>query len=310
MKVLARAGEGDIARVYLAQTDDGRLIEFAESLQPNTPIDKKWVLCISTLFGCPVNCRMCDAGGSYEGRLSAQEMLAQIDYLIRLRFPEGVVAVEKFKVQFARMGEPAFNSAVLDLLGILPDKFNAPGLIPSFSTIAPEGTDRFFERLKEIKNRLYPGHFQFQFSLHTTDPESRRWLIPVKTWSFAKMARFGESFREPGDRKITLNFAWAQGQPMDSAILLDHFDPEIFLIKITPVNPTFKAVCNGLVSVLPENPNHESINALRAAGYEVILSIGDLRENSVGSNCGQYVSAYQRGGQTLSTAYQCSLTPV
>ena len=68
------------------------------------------------------------------------------------------------------MGEPAFNPAVLELLRELPSRYQAPGLMPSLSTIAPGGVDGFFEALLEIKNELYPGgKFQFQFSLHTSD---------------------------------------------------------------------------------------------------------------------------------------------
>jgi 23S rRNA (adenine2503-C2)-methyltransferase len=301
VKVLARAGREEVAFVYLSETDGGRLIEFAESGRPG---DGKWVLCVSTLYGCPVECRMCDAGGSYQGKLSADEILAQIDYMVRRRFPDEKVQTEKFKIQFARMGEPAFNPAVLDALEVLPDRYQAPGLMPSFSTIAPEGMDQFFTRLLDIKQRRYSGKFQFQFSLHTTDLEKRNWLIPAKTWSFEKMARYGQSFRGSGERKITLNFALAEEMPVDATILRRHFDPQDFLIKITPVNPTFKANGNNLNSVLPQQTDHPAFAALREAGYQVILSIGDLRENGVGSNCGQYVRGYRTSVQKPAGAYE------
>ena len=32
--------------------------------------------------------------------------------------------------------------------------------------------------------------------------------------------------------------------------------------------------------------------ALREAGYETILSIGEVRENRIGSNCGMYASRF------------------
>jgi len=33
----------------------------------------------------------------------------------------------------------------------------------------------------------------------------------------------------------------------------------------------------------------ESSKQLRGTGYEVIVSVGELEENKIGSNCGQYL---------------------
>jgi len=186
MKILASAGREDIAVVYVAELEAGKFIEFVEAVQPPKPRDEKWVLMISTLYGCPVGCAVCDAGGYYHGRISKEDLFAQIDYLVRRHFPDGVIPCRQFKIQFARMGEPAFNMAVLDVLEELPQRYDAPGFMPSISTVAPRSTAAFFERLLEIKNRLYAGgNFQFQFSIHTTDEAQRETMIPVKKWSFA-----------------------------------------------------------------------------------------------------------------------------
>lgn len=306
MKIIASTGHPDIAMVYVMDFD-GSLIECVESVQPPRPREDKWVLMISTLFGCPIACQMCDAGGHYRGKLSESEMFAQIDYLIRQRYPDGFVPSKQFKIQFARMGEPALNPAVLDLLESLPGKINAPGLMPSVSTIAPHGTDGFFERLTEIKNRVYPdGNFQFQFSVHTTDQSLRDVLIPVKKWDFQKMAAFGDKFYQPGDRKITLNFALAKNSPIQSDLLLDYFDPDRYLIKITPLNPTYQAESTGLKSYIDparEKDNYPVFDELSEAGYQVILSIGEQEENRIGSNCGQYVQKHLMAQSEFSAGY-------
>lgn len=295
MKIVASAGHQDIAMVYVVEFDGG-LVECVEAVQPPRPREEKWVLMISTLFGCPISCQMCDAGGYYSGKLTESEMFAQIEYLIQNRYPDGYVPSKQFKIQFARMGEPALNPAVLDLLESLPERINAPGLLPSVSTIAPQGSEEFFERLTEIKNTVYPkGRFQFQFSIHTTDQKLRDELIPVKKWDFQQMARFGERYYQPGDRKITLNFALAEKSPVQPDLLLEHFDPERFLIKITPLNPTYRAEATGLKSYVdPENEfdTYPTLDELRQAGYQVILSIGEQEENRIGSNCGQYVQKH------------------
>ncbi len=306
MKIVASAGNPDIAMVYVADFNGG-LVECVEAIQPPRTREEKWVLMISTLFGCPISCQMCDAGGHYRGKLTESEMYAQIDYLIKQRYPDGFVPSKQFKIQFARMGEPALNPEVLDLLETLPGKLNAPGLLPSVSSIAPHGTDDFFERMTDIKNRVYPdGKFQFQFSIHTTDQQLRDELIPVKKWDFQKMATFGEKYYKPGDRKITLNFALVKQSPIQSDILLKYFNPDRFLIKITPLNPTYQAESSGLKSYVdPESrsENYPILDELREAGYQVILSIGEQEENLIGSNCGQYVQKHLMEHDELSTGY-------
>jgi len=244
MKILAKTGREDLATVYIAEFTNKKKVEFVESVQPPLTREKKWVLIISSLFGCCINCQFCDAGGNYEGKLSKNELLAQIDYMVKNHYPDGIIPVEKFKIQFARMGEPSLNSNVLDLLWELPEIYDAPGLTPSISTVAPAGVDKFFEELLEIKNKLYKDKFQMQFSIHTTDLEKRNTLIPVKKWDFKAISDYGNDFFIKGEKKITLNFALADSMPLEPQELLKYFSPDKFLIKITPVNPTLKAISN------------------------------------------------------------------
>jgi len=305
MMVIAEYGRDDLAKVYVARMRDENgqydarrhTIEFVESLQPPHPRQEKWVVIVSSLFGCPVSCMFCDAGGAYAGRLTADEMLEQVEYLARKRFPDGKVATGKFKVQFARMGEPSLNPAVLDAMERLPRIYDSGILHVSLSTVAPSlaGARRFFERLIEVKNRHYTGgRFQLQFSVHTTGTEERDRLMPVKKWSLDEIAQYGRRFASPenGDRKVTLNFAPVSGYPIDTKMLRKTFDPEIFLIKLTPLNPTVSARESALKSSIDPGDSRTSDEIVRSFekdGYEVILSIGELEENRIGSNCGQFV---------------------
>ncbi len=104
MKIIAQNGREDLAIVYMAELSSGGAIEFVESLQPPFPREKKWVIIVSTLVGCPAKCPMCDAGGFYKGRVSKNDIFAQTDYLVNKRFPSRVIDVEKFKIQFATDG--------------------------------------------------------------------------------------------------------------------------------------------------------------------------------------------------------------
>jgi 23S rRNA (adenine2503-C2)-methyltransferase len=314
MKVFAVTGTPDVAEVFMADMGEGRMIEFVEALQPPYSRDERWVLMISTLYGCPVKCLICDAGGSYRGKPTAEEILRQIDHMVYRWYPDGRVPAGKFKIQFARMGEPALNMAVLDVLEQLSLRYDAPGLMPSISTIAPQCVNAFFEGLLDVKNRLYSnGHFQFQYSIHTTDVALRDKLIPVRKWSFGQMASYGERFYRPGDRKITLNFALAEGMPVEPDVMLRYFDPDRYLVKITPVNPTCRAVQNGLSTHIdPYRPEtgQAVAQSLMDAGYDVIVSIGEVEENEIGSNCGQYVLRHMESQKPLEDGYSYEVQPL
>jgi len=132
-----------------------------------------------------------------------------------------------------------------------------------------------------------------QFSIHSTDKNIRDRLIPVNKWDFSKIADFGSRFFKNGDRKIALNFALAEDSPVDIEILSEFFDPDLFLIKLTPINPTVTAqksnLKNGLDWSLTDS--NALISTLKER-FEVIVSIGELEENRIGSNCGQYVKKF------------------
>ncbi len=301
MEIVKRWGDETLAMVYLMKTDRG-YIEAVESVQPPYSREEKWVIIVSTLYGCPVNCMMCDAGGGYKGRLTTEEILEQIRLVVTTRYQDGEVPSKKFKIQFARMGEPAFNPSVLDVLNRLHHLYKTDGLIPSVSTIAPAGADTFMNELLEIKNRYYKnGRFQLQFSIHTTDRVFRDKLIPTRKWDYDKIAEFGNRWFSDGDRKITLNFSAIRGWPIDPGILKNYFDPDKFIIKLTPLNPTHRVKHSGLKSWIdPNEPVSYSglIESLRSSGFDVILSIGELNENLIGSNCGQYVTMVEQGKLT------------
>ncbi|HPR63717.1 MAG TPA: radical SAM protein [Thermoanaerobaculia bacterium] len=296
MEIRACSGQDGVARVFVGRTDSGKDLEFVESWDPGVSPEDKWVIIVSSLDGCPYSCSFCDAGGAYRGILSREEILQQILHLIESRYPDRRVPIRKFKVQFARVGEPSLNPAVLDVLETLPDTISAPGLIPCLSTVAPKGKEEFFHRLTAIKNRRYPnGAFQLQFSLHSTDDSFRKNLIHAKIWDLKMIRDFGETWFQKGDRKITLNFALCRDVPFEPDVVRSTFSPAKFLVKITPINPTTRGRQNRHRSAYPDPPAkvRQTVQALRDSGFTVIESIGDLRENAIGSNCGQFLSAHR-----------------
>jgi 23S rRNA (adenine2503-C2)-methyltransferase len=306
-KVIKSFGKDQLARVYVLDMGKGRMVECVESVQPPFEREEKWVLLVSTSCGCPVQCKMCDAGLDFRGHLSAEQIITQIDFLISRRYPDLIVPANKFKIQFARMGEPAFNNEVLDVLTQLPERYSAPGLMGCVSTIAPRKCADFLERLMEIKTQLYhSGHFQMQFSVHSTDEHMRDVLMPIPKYTLEEIRAYGDRFFTPGDRKITLNFALAQESLFDVQALIKTFSPERFMFKITPLNPTYNVRRSGLRSYIDaEKPEkqYEALNTLQSYGFDVLVSIGENEENLIGSNCGQYVLRHLEESNKLKDSY-------
>ena len=300
MEILDRKGNPDLAEIYVARLreDPLSLVEFVDAVDPRYPREEKWVITVSTQFGCPVKCLMCDAGGFYRGNLTADEILSEIDAIVRKRAPSGVIGSGKFKIHFARMGEPALNPAVLEVLGRLPSCYRAPGLIACIPTIAPASASGWFEELLRIKRPHYmDGHFQLQFSINSTDEDARDGMMPVAKWSLHEIADYGARWYSRGDRRVVLNFALAEGIEVDPRAIARHFSPQIFMIKLTPVNPTKTALRSGFRTVLSgAAPDRAAglVGELEGRGFGCVVSIGDDREIAIGSNCGQAASMVLR----------------
>jgi len=301
MEILEQKGNPELAEIFVARMRHAplSLVEFVDAIDPRYPREEKWVITVSTQFGCPVQCLFCDSGGFYDGNLTADEILAEIDHVIRRRSPDGKIAATKFKIHFARMGEPSLNAAMLDVLERLPGIYDAPGLIPCIPTVAPQAAGDFFEKLLVIKRRLYDGgRFQLQFSVNTTDEELRDKLMPVKKWSFGEIRDYAARWYSPGDRKLVLNFALSPDNPVDPDVVASSFDPWTSMVKVTPINPTDMAVKNGFETMLSAEEPHGAdrlVAKLRARGFDCVISIGEAEEIEIGSNCGQAATRIVRG---------------
>ncbi|HPM76462.1 MAG TPA: radical SAM protein [bacterium] len=296
MRIVERNVMPDVATVYVACVRDEKksLIEFVDGLDPTQPRENKWIINVSTQIGCPVNCLFCDAGGGFRGNLTADEMLAQVRAVAAMH-PALTPVCRKLKVHFARMGEPSLNDDVPVAIERLPRELPAPGLWCCVPTVAPAGRDNWFARLAEIRHRLYPGRFQLQLSVNSTDEAQRRRLMPIELLTMDRLATFDRDHFREGDRKIVLNFALAVDVTFSPRAVIERFDPACFAVKLTPLNPTAAGERHRLQTVLRADDSQivdEAVQPLVAAGFETILSIGDERENRVGSNCGQSVRRY------------------
>ncbi|MCK4849406.1 MAG: radical SAM protein, partial [Candidatus Heimdallarchaeota archaeon] len=236
----------------------------------------------------------------------------EIRYMTQNRFPDNNIPCSKFKIQFARMGEPTLNFEVLKVLEKLPEIYDAPGLIPCISTVAPKGGKAFLSKLVTIKDKKYTsGNFQLQFSIHSTNEEIRHEIMSQKIWSLKEISEYGKNWFKQGDRKITLNFAITEESIIDIDVLKQYFDPRLFFIKLTPLNPTNNALANGYKSGITKE-NAESLKLvydLKKTGYDAIVSIGEWEENEIGTNCGQFATQILNGKLSIKNNYTTSSYP-
>jgi 23S rRNA (adenine2503-C2)-methyltransferase len=292
--VVRVAGDPEVAEIAILRFrgDERFRVETVDGLSPPRPRASKWIVNVSTQFGCPVGCPICDAGASFHGNLAAPELLTQVRWAVD-RHPGDAASCLKLKVHFSRVGEPALNDAVPDAIDALPGVAVSPGLWCCLATTAPRGRERWFERLLDVKDLRFQRRFQLQFSMQSTDPAARARLIPIPHWGAGEISRFAARFVGPGDRRAVLNFALARDVPFDPRVVADSFDPAVFAVKLTPVNPTLRGAAAGYRTRLrgpSDDSLDEAVETLRIAGFDVILSVGDGREDTVRSNCGQVLA--------------------
>ena len=291
-EIVAKSGTDGIADVYVAREKGGRgrIFEFVDGLDHRYKRQDKWIINISTQFGCPLNCLFCDASHTFEGNIALELMMGQISAVLKMHDESLKKTCRKLKVHFARMGEPALNPSVPEAIGSLRNMTDNPDLWACVATTLPKGSGSWLRRLREAKEMHFRGRFQLQFSINSTDDSHRSKLMPFDYEDLGKAAEFGAYFFTKGDRKVALNFALAKGVAVEPDKIRRLFDPEIFAIKLTPLNPTSKGRESGLSSAFQPVDSTcviSLVEEFRDAGFETVLSIGDQRENEIGSNCGQ-----------------------
>lgn len=295
MEIIERKEVKGLAVLYLARfrRNSKLLAEFVDTVEVGVGRSKKWVMMISTQYGCPVGCAICDSGSfGFRGNMTHEEIISQVEYIVDANPGLDLRNHPKVKIHFARTGEPSLNPHASQALRSLALKFPFPGILPSISTIGPRAkrSGLFFEETRKIKNTYFAnGRFQLQLSLHSTDESQRRRLIPFEIFTLREMAEFGRWFWSAGDRKITLNFAFAPDADMNSARVAELFSPDIFLIKVTPVNPTKKAQENALSFPWMEPPAcvERFCEELKVLGYDVLTSPSWSQEIEEKTSCGQ-----------------------
>jgi 23S rRNA (adenine2503-C2)-methyltransferase len=273
----------------------------------NTDVDlrKKWVATISTQKGCPMNCRFCDCPKyGFHGNVSREELAYEIETILKDR-PHGVNSTERFNVHFARMGEPSFNQNVLDfaaedLQKLVAKYITAKVVHPVVSTMMPKenkNLEQFLLKWCDIKNLVYHGEAGLQLSINTTNDDQRKYQFNDRSLSLVRIAEIADRLPSPIGRKYTLNFAVTKDTILDAARLTSMFEPDKFIVKITPIHETHAAVDNGFdvtTSYDDYDVYRDFEQPLLKAGWDVIVFVPSKEEDSDRITCGNALIANPR----------------
>jgi len=259
------------------------------------PLTKKWVVTVSTQYGCSMGCTFCDVPKVGPGKNATFNDLVNQVFVALEDLHPGIKQTDRLNIHFARMGEPTWNPAVI----LAAQQFNY-SLNPEFnvhpvvSTMMPWKNNRLHGFLKEwmhIKNDMYGGNAGLQLSINSTSDYERDQMFSGNSHELAGIARIMDRLPNPVGRKITLNFAVA-GYEIDPSVLLKYFDPDYYIVKLTPMHKTTTALDNNIQTdgdYTDFRPYLHHEEALKSAGYEVLTFIASAEEDLGRITCGNAI---------------------
>jgi 23S rRNA (adenine2503-C2)-methyltransferase len=257
------------------------------------PLEEKWVITISTQYGCSMNCLYCDVPKVGAGKNATfKDLIKQVLTGIKLH-PE-VESTKRLNIHFARMGEPSFNPHVLDAAKWFKRHLDPEYKVhPVVSTMMPKRNQwlkTFIHTWMRIKNRLYQGNAGLQLSINTTDPYRREEIFNRNALPLDEIARIMDGII-PSGRKITLNFPVCDWE-VEPDVLLKYFDPDDYIIKLTPMHKTTTAEHNSIQTYgdYTEYYPYEPLEmAFKNAGYDVLVFIASVEEDLGRITCGNAI---------------------
>lgn len=272
---------------------------------PNTycmPLSEKWVITVSTQYGCLSKCNFCDVPNvKYKGNASFDDLYNQFKKAISL-FPD-VKYTERLNLHFARMGEPSFNQEVLKFAKFLFEEKNTvqsdTGLRievihPVLTSMAPKINKKWKEVIfnwADIKNSNN-GQAGLQISINSSDDDQRNEMFSSGAYSLKEISEMLKDLPNPISRKYCLNFAYSSDYIIEGNKIADLFSPDKFMCKITPIHNNnacrennIKTI-DGYESFVPyKKPEQE----LLKAGFDVLVFIPSIDEEDGLVTCGNVV---------------------
>jgi len=267
------------------------------------PLSEKWVITLSTQYGCIMKCNFCDVPNvKFRGNASFTDLKQQFYNAID-KFPD-VRYTERLNIHFARMGEPIFNEEVFNFAEWLYHKkkqiqrekgLRIEVVHPVLTTSMPLAFKQLEQRLQDwcfIKNNVYNGQAGLQLSINSTDPMQRIDMFGGMATPLNEIAEMADRLPTPIGRKFCLNFAYSTDYIIDARLLSMLFDPDKFMVKITPIHNNTACRDNniktlgGYDSFLPYKKPEEE---LKDNGFDVLVFVPSMDEEDGLVTCGNLI---------------------
>jgi len=273
---------------------------------PNThcmPLSEKWVITLSTQYGCPMKCTFCDVPNvPWRGNVTGKDLWAQMKNAISL-FPE-TKYTERMNVHFARMGDPIFNKDVFLFSHWLYNNkrsiqletgLSIEVIHPVLTTSLPKKFSKLQERILEwcdIKNHVYNGQAGLQFSINSTNENQRTEMFGGLQLTLEDLSEITKKMPYPLSRKYCLNFAFSTDFEIDAEKIARLFDADKFMCKITPIHNNTACIENGIKTVGGYDsyrPYEKPENDLKNAGFDVLVFVPSIDEEDGLVTCGNAI---------------------
>lgn len=257
------------------------------------PLEEKWVITISTQYGCSMNCNFCDVPHVGPGvNATTSDLVSQI--VTGLNVHPEVKWTDRLNIHYARMGEPTWNPNVIEATERIHAINDAYRLHPVVSTMMPKKNKwlrSFIHAWMGLKNDLFQGNAGLQLSINSTCGQERHEMFSGNACSLDAIQDVMWNIPKPKGRKITLNFAVA-GYEINPNKLLELFDPQHYIVKLTPMHKTVEAIKNGIETegdYTQFYPYQKIEEDLKSAGYDVLVFIASKEEDLGRITCGNAI---------------------
>lgn len=285
--------EANLKADFMGLTREIKHVEHQQML----PLTEKWVITISTQYGCSMNCKFCDVPKVGPGINTTYDDLKN-QIITGLKLHPEIHSTKRLNVHYARMGEPTWNDEVLEFTRNMRKElypYIGKSLIhPVVSTMLPKYNKNLVKYLNdwmEIKNYDFRGDAGLQFSINSTSDAEREEMFSGNSLSLSEISEIGKNLDFPKGRKITLNFAVA-GYEVDAEKLRGMFNPDKFVVKLTPMHKTHTAIENGIETdgdYTTMYPYQHIEEELKRVGFDVLVFIASEYEDLGRITCGNAI---------------------
>jgi 23S rRNA (adenine2503-C2)-methyltransferase len=238
------------------------------------------VICCSVSSGCPIGCRFCGSGDFFVRQMTADEIVAQVDYVLQ---DHDIVAadVQRMQIMFMSMGEPLLNrtglSGAIEQLAV---KYPKASLL--VSTAAPRVDMTWFNELSKKYDKV-----GLQFSVHESTDAARDALVPFKNkMTLREISIAGQEWHLMTGRRPFFNYCAHEKNTSISDVdrLLDLFSPKIW-------ECTISVICERDESIAAANERQRALandfmSEMLGAGYNVRM-FDPAGQDDIGGGCGQ-----------------------